>query len=55
MKKLLIQLASGLVLDVLIKYAEDQYIHGGNSDVHHERWMTIKQFLSEMRSKGLPL
>lgn len=55
MKKILIKLATNLVLDVLIEYARKQHETGGTSEEHHERWNTIKQFLWEMRSKGLPL
>lgn len=55
MKKILIRLASTLVLDVLIEFAVKQRATGGSSPEHVERWTIIIGFLLDMRSKGLPL
>lgn len=55
MKKLLISLAAGLVIDVLLQYAIKQRDEGGSSETHYQRWFTIIQFLVDMKTKGLPL
>lgn len=54
MKKILIKLATNLVLDVLMEYAKKQHETGGTSEEHHQRWNIIIQFLWEMRGKGIP-
>lgn len=55
MKKILIRIASGLVLDVLIEYAVKQRNEGGTSPEHIERWTVVVEFLLAMKIKGLPL
>lgn len=55
MKKLLIKLALGFVLDVLIQYAKSQRDNAGISEIHIDRWNTIISFLLSAKDKGLPL
>lgn len=55
MKKLLISLAAGLVLDVLVTLANKEYQKPDHTQDHYDRWRTILGFLQEMKSKGLPL
>lgn len=55
MKKLLISLATGIVVDALILYATRQRDTGGTTPEHYDRWITIIGFLQEIKAKGLPL
>lgn len=54
MKKLLIRLASDLVIDLLLQAAREQLqkYEGPN---HVARWTAIINFLLEVKEKGLPL
>lgn len=55
MKKLLLSLATGLVLDTLIVYAQKQRSEGGLTQAHYDRWTTIISFLQDMKLKGIPV
>lgn len=55
MKKLLIKLASGLVLEILIDHAIKQLEKHGHTLTHYTRWTTILEFLKEIKEEGLPL
>jgi len=55
MKKLLVKLATGVVLDVLIQVAQKEYAKEDRTQDHYDRWRTILSFLIDMKTKGLPL
>lgn len=55
MRKLLIRIASGIVLDVLLELAIAEADKEGMSDAHYDRWNAIVDFLVEMKVKGIPL
>lgn len=53
LKKLLIKLAIGLVLDLLLGIATKRY-QEANHELSRDRWLAIMDFLGEMKIKGLP-
>lgn len=55
MKKFIVQLAGGIVTDLLINYAVKQRDHGGTTQTHQDRWNTILSFLVEIKQKGIPV
>lgn len=55
MRKLLFRIASGIVLDVLLELAIAEYEKDGMSTAHYDRWDTIRDFIVDMKIKGIPL
>lgn len=55
MKKILIKLASRLVIEILINHAVKELEKQGHQLTHYVRWTSILEFLEEMKEKGLPL
>lgn len=52
-KKLILKLALGLVLDVLIGVATKKY-NEANAPTSKEKWLNIIEFLGEVKHVGLP-
>lgn len=53
LKKVLIKLAIGLVLDVLISVATKKF-EEAETDHSRMKWLNILEFLSETKTIGLP-